>query len=116
LFHHQPTPAPYPFSALQQEIPMQVKDFKERRKNTLRGFFTLETSFGLEIKDCSLHEKNGKAWFGFPGVPFTDKEGNTAWRNVIVIPDRAVLDKVTREVCKQLSRHLDDAPVSEVFK
>lgn len=95
---------------------MQTKDFKEYRKNTLRGFFTIEVAQGLEISNCTLHEKNGKSWFGFPGVPWTDKDGKTAYKNIILIPDKALLEKVQREVCRQLAGHLDNAPVAEIFK
>jgi len=86
---------------------MRVSNFKEHRKNTLRGFFTIEVAPGLEISDCTLHEKNGKMWFGFPGIPWTDKEGKTAYRNVITIPDKTLLEKVRREVEKQLADYLD---------
>lgn len=86
---------------------MQTSNFKEFRKNTLRGFFTLEVAPGLEINDCTFHEMNGKSWFGFPGIPWTDKEGKKSYKNVIFIPDKTLLEKVQREVCKQLAQHLD---------
>ena len=88
---------------------MRTKDFREFRKNTLRGFFILEVAPGLEISDCTLHEQNGKSWFGFPGIPWTDKDGKKAYKNVIFIPDKSLLEKVQREVCKLLVEHLDGA-------
>lgn len=88
---------------------MKVSNFRQFEKNTLRGFFKIEVAPGLEIDDCTLHEKNGKAWFGFPGLPWTDKDGNKTYKTIIQIPDKALLEKVRVEVCRQLAEHLNDA-------
>jgi hypothetical protein len=87
---------------------MLCKDWKPYRKNTLRGFFTMEIAGAIEIKDCTFHESHGKSWFGFPGIPYTDKEGKTQYKNAIIIPDSAMLDKVQAKVRAQLARYLDD--------
>ena len=81
---------------------MKVSNFKPFEKNTLRGFFTLEVAPGLEISDCTYHVQNDKSWFGFPGVPWTDKDGKKTYKNIISIPDKALLEKVQREACRQL--------------
>lgn len=91
---------------------MRATEFKERRKNTLRGFFTLELDNGMHIRDCTLHESQGKSWIGFPGVPWTDKDGTVKYKNVVIVPDRSVLDKVQATLCAQLSSHLDAAAPS----
>jgi hypothetical protein len=44
-------------------------------KNTLQGFFDLELPSGLMLKDCSLHEKDGKRWIGLPGKAVVDSKG-----------------------------------------
>ena len=87
---------------------MRCKDFKAYRKNTLRGFFTMEIADCIEIKDCTFHESNGKTWFGFPGIPYTDKEGKTQYKNAIIIPDKAMLEKVQARVRSELAEHMDD--------
>jgi len=47
-----------------------VTDWKIYSKNSLRGFFTLQLlDYGLEIRDCMLHEKNGNRWVSFPAKP-----------------------------------------------
>lgn len=86
-------------------------DFKPFRKNTLRGFFTLEFAGKVQIRDCTLHEQNGKAWFGFPGIPYTDPKGATSYKNVVIVPDREVLEKVRAEVVAQLAEHLDQMAI-----
>ena len=85
---------------------MRCIDFKEYRKNTLRGFFTIELSNGIQIRDCTLHQQNDKSWFGFPGIPY-DKNGKTEYKNVIYIPDKTILEKMKNEVMKHMAEHLD---------
>lgn len=87
---------------------MRCIEFKPYRKNTLRGFFTIELNSGLQIRDCTLHQQGDKSWFGFPGIPY-DKNGKTEYKNVIYIPDKTRLEKLREEVVSQLSEHLDAA-------
>ena len=85
-----------------------TKDFREVRKNTLRGFFTLQ--YGkLEINDCALHQKNGRSWFAFPGRKIEKPSGESGWANTIYCADRSHLDQLQAAVCEELSSHLDDA-------
>ena len=92
---------------------MKAIDFKPYRKNTLRGFFTLEIVGGLQIRDCTLHEDNGRAWFGFPGAPQIEGgqvkmlDGKPLYKNIIFIPDKALLEKVRASIVRQLAEHLD---------
>jgi hypothetical protein len=95
---------------------MQATEFRPYRKNTLRGFFILELANGFQIKDCTLHESHGKSWIGFPGIPWTDKEGKTQYKNVVLVPDRARLDKLQAEVCAQLRQYLDGPGESSAQK
>lgn len=45
-------------------------------RNTLRGFVDLALSpSGLVLRECSLHEKDGKRWIGLPSKPQIDSEG-----------------------------------------
>lgn len=85
---------------------MRCIDFKPYRKNTLRGFFTIELSNGIQIRDCTLHQQNDKSWFGFPGIPYT-KDGKTEYKNVIYIPDKTILEKMKAEVLKLTAEFLD---------
>ena len=42
-------------------IAIKVSAVRRLRKNTLQGFFSIELpGVGLIIKDCSLHERDGK--------------------------------------------------------
>jgi hypothetical protein len=58
--------------------------FRAFEKNTLKGFADLElTRVGIIIRDCTLHDKNGKQWVGFPARQYQDKEGNTQWSPLV---------------------------------
>lgn len=84
-----------------------TKDFREVRKNTLRGFFSL--IYGkLEIKDCALHRKEGRSWFAFPGKKVEKPDGSSGWVNAIYCADRGHLDALQSAVCEELKLHLDD--------
>jgi len=53
-----------------------ASDFKPMERNTLRGFVTLRLEpSGLQLNDCSVHEKNGKEWVGLPGKAQIGRDG-----------------------------------------
>jgi hypothetical protein len=58
-----------------------------RRGNSwrpLRGFADLEpTRVSLVLRDCTLHEKNGKEWVGFPARSFQGEDGTTRWAPLV---------------------------------
>jgi hypothetical protein len=90
---------------------MNIRDFREVRKNTLLGFFTLVLDSGLVIKECSLHVKDDRRWFSFPGKPQLDKDGvlirdeggKAVYANVIIIEDRDRREKLQALVLEALS-------------
>lgn len=91
---------------------MELRDFRPLHKNTLLGFFTLALDSGLVIADCTLHESHGKRWFGFPGRPVLDAEGNVVrdgakvrYAQVVSLPDRARMDLLQAKVL-ELARRL----------
>jgi hypothetical protein len=64
--------------------------FRAFEKNTLKGFADLElTRVGLVLRDCTLHEKNGRAWIGFPAKSFTGDDGETKWTPLIEFAEDA---------------------------
>lgn len=67
---------------------MKISGYKEKTKNTLRAFFTLELDSGLHLNGCTLHQKGDKRWVGLPARPYTDKAGNQTWAKVVDIPDK----------------------------
>jgi hypothetical protein len=51
-------------------------DFRPLRKNSLQGFVNLKLlRSGLILRECSIHEKNGRRWIGLPGKPQVTSDG-----------------------------------------
>ena len=73
---------------------IQIVSFKEYRKNSLQGFATIRlTNIGLEIRDCVLHEKDGKRWLAMPSKPI-QKDNKTAWVNILDFYDKGRKDQL----------------------
>lgn len=63
---------------------IEITKFRECHKNTLRAFLSVRMSqVGLEIRDISLHEKNGKEWLAMPSRPYEDSEGNRKYSFIV---------------------------------
>ena len=64
--------------------------FRAFEKNTLKGFASLElTRVGLIIHDCTLPEKNGMEWVGFPARSYQGKDGKTQWQPLLEFAEGA---------------------------
>ena len=66
---------------------IKVSNFKAFNKNTLRGFFDVEFSFGMILKECVLCEKDSKQWIGWPAKPYDKRDGTKAWTNIVDFVD-----------------------------
>ena len=54
--------------------PLECTDWRPCERGTLRGFADLILpSLHLEIRDCAVHEKNGKRWVQLPARPQLDR-------------------------------------------
>lgn len=68
---------------------IEITSFKPYTKNTLRGFLTLRlTNIGLEVRDATLHEKNGKRWIQLPSKAY-QKDEKTLWTAIVDFYDKA---------------------------
>jgi hypothetical protein len=79
-----------PVIQLERQAPTQFKISGVRgfTKNTLRGFFDLEiVGLGLILRGCTLHERDGKSWVGYPGKPFKKDDGTECWANIVDFTD-----------------------------
>ena len=64
--------------------------FRAFEKNNLKGFVDLElTRVGIIIRDCTLHEKGGREWIGFPARSYEAKDGTTAWQPLVEFAEGA---------------------------
>ena len=91
---------------------IEVSNFKEYNKNTLRGFFDVKlTTMGLEIRGCCLHEKDGRQWVQLPSKPYDKDDGSKGWLHIIDFYDKEKRESFQREVL----RLLPDAREEELF-
>jgi hypothetical protein len=70
---------------------IQIMGFTQFQKNTLKGFFTARLSnVGLEVRDLTLHEKNGKRWVALPAklVQRTPEQGGNSWFAILTFFDK----------------------------
>ena len=66
---------------------IEITGWRPFAKNTLQGFLTmLLPDAGLEIRDATLHEKNGKQWIGLPSKPYKAKDGSEKWSYIVGFP------------------------------
>lgn len=81
---------------------IKVIEFRGHTKGTLLGFMTISTPSGYEIKDLSLHAKNGKRRINFPSKTFTGEDGKTVYVPLIKIPDADRMARFQAEVSKAI--------------
>ena len=68
---------------------IEIVSFRQYQKNTLQGFLTVRmTNVGLEIRDITLHEKEGKRCLGLPAKPYTDRDGKDTYAYIVCFYDR----------------------------
>jgi hypothetical protein len=85
---------------------VEIVKFREYRKNTLLGFLTvLLKPSGLEIRDLTVHEKNGRRWIGMPAKPYLDDSGDTKYSLIVYFPDRDRSDLFQKAVLAAFDEH-----------
>ena len=86
---------------------IQVQEFRKYQKNSLQGFTTLLlTGAGLQIKDCTVHEGNGKRWISLPAKPYKDEEGQTKYSYIVSFPDKKVYGNFQKQALAALDEYL----------
>jgi hypothetical protein len=62
--------------AAEAVMSITASDWRPMVRNTLQGFVTLELApSGMRLRECALHEKDGRRWIGLPSKPQLDAEG-----------------------------------------
>ena len=80
-----------------------ASDWREVVKNSLQGFCVLTLSpSGIVLRDCALHERDGKRWISLPSRPQLYSEGRhrkdpatgkALWLPVVEIKGKAEREK-----------------------
>jgi hypothetical protein len=79
---------------------IELINFKPYQRGALKGFFDLHIDI-LTISGCSYFEKDGKRWFTFPNKPYEDKNGQTAYQEIIQTTN-AIYGHLRAEVMRQI--------------
>lgn len=98
---------------------IEIVKFRKFEKNTLQGFLTiLMTGIGLEIRDCTIHQKDGKKWIGLPAKPYEKDDGTTGYSYIIKFVDKdryfQFQDAVIKELDRYLSKEIGDTPEGDI--
>ena len=63
---------------------IQCRKFKSFQKGSLQGFADLYfPKWGVEVKGCTLHMKEGKRWVNFPSKEFDNDKGEKVYMSLI---------------------------------
>ena len=95
---------------------IEVSKFRKMGKGTLLGFCNiLMTGIGLEIRDCTLHESQGKRWVNLPSKPYQAEDGTTKYSYIVSFPDKEIYWAFQEQALKALDEFLSrDKSVREI--
>lgn len=81
---------------------MTIKDYRKLDNGgKVKGFLTIVTNEGFEMKNFKLVEGTNGLFVGAPSQKGTDKEGNEKWYDMVWIPkelNQSLVDLVANEV------------------
>ncbi|ACL56970.1 hypothetical protein [Methylobacterium nodulans] len=92
------------------KLAVEVVEFRPMDRNTLKGFVTVRIpAMRLTIRDCSVHESNGKRWIGLPAKAqigrdqeLVRRDGKVQYAAVFEFDSRAVGDAFSAAVLRAL--------------
>ena len=86
---------------------IEITKFRQFEKNTLRGFLNIHlTNTGLELRDATYHQKDGKRWIGLPAKPYEDEKGDTKYSYRIKFVDKEKWSQFQAATLKALDEYL----------
>jgi len=92
-------------------VAIEIVSFRKFEKNTLQGFVIVRmTSVGLEIRDCTLHEKDGCRWISLPSKPYTKEDGSTGYSYIVAFPEKRIYEQFQKATLAALDEYLKSVP------
>jgi len=86
---------------------VEITKFREFRKNSLIGFCNiLMTNIGLEIRDATVHTKDGNQWIGLPPKPYEKEDGSTGYSYIIKFTDKVKYAQFQKLALEALAHHI----------
>ena len=84
-----------------------IKEFKKYEKNTLKAFVDIELlDLCLVIKGCTVHQKEGNAWIGFPERSYK-ADGETKWTNILEFSNKEKKEEFRDQAVAAIRRHVE---------
>jgi hypothetical protein len=65
---------------------------------------------GLEIRDCTLHEKADSRWINMPSRPYEDQNGDIKYSYIVFFPDKDRAQQFQEAVLKALKGYQPPKP------
>ncbi len=99
-------------------------DWRPCERNTLRGFADLLfLAIGLHVRDCAVHEHNGKHWVQLPARPQLDENrelireenGRVRYATILVFDSTEAAYEFNEAALKALETFDITEPVLELF-
>lgn len=88
---------------------MTISNWKEMRKGSLVGFFTVTTPSGMVIHGCSLFEKEGKRWVSMPSRIIDKPDGTKLYKAHVEFVSKEISQKFQDAVLKALDSEGDQS-------
>lgn len=86
---------------------IEILKWRKLEKNTLQGFINvLLPTNGMEIRDITVHRKNGDRWLGMPARPYDDN-GTTKYSYIIKFQDKKIWDRFQKETLRALDEYVN---------
>ena len=60
---------------------------------------------GLHIRDCSLHQKDGRKWISFPSKKYVNDDGEEKYRAYLRFEERSIEDQFRKEAIEAIERY-----------
>ena len=96
-------------------MPVECTGFRKFEKGTLLGFGDLLLpGVGIEIKECSIHEKNGKRWVNPPSKQYEKPDGTKGYSPLIRFADDKRYQAFQKEALAAGAKHIEEpTPVED---
>ncbi len=102
-------------------MPVSLLDWKEMKRNTLRGFAKVRVGKALIIHDVTVHTSHGKRWASLPSKPMMaadgiakkDDNGKIKYVSLIEWGDKDTADSFSEGVIQAVEREHPGATAAD---
>jgi hypothetical protein len=86
-----------------------VKSFSPIRKNTLRGFATVQLPSGMIVADIGIHTDSGRVWASPPSKAMLNRDGATIRDDAGKVRYSPIITFASKELRDRFSAAIVDA-------